>query len=169
MKSRVAPATSGATVRNYEISMSVMTAKEFFTSTTEPTVTEFLDDIGSVRRGRLAAIVLYHVFDYFQLENGIKRESLMKDLIKKCPEFVIVRDACDASKHARLDRPAKPDRTLTTSDQVSGTSGLFNAPFGEGVFKEASEAIIVLDDGTSRPFAPIAQAVLSMWQRELNC
>ncbi len=149
--------------------MSVMTAKEFFTSTTEPTVTEFLDDIGSVRRGRLAAIVLYHVLDYVQLENGIKRESLIEVLIEKCPEFVFVRDVCDASKHAHLDRPAKPRRTLTTSGQVSGTPGLFTAPFGEGVFKEASEAIIVLDNGTSRPFAPIANAVLSMWQRELSC
>ncbi len=94
--------------------------------------------------------------------------TTVQDLIKKCPEFLIVRDVCDASKHARLTRGIKPPRILSTSDQVSRTPGLFEAPFGEGVFNEALEVMITLDNGANRPFAPLIQAVLTMWESELR-
>jgi len=142
---------------------STMTAKDFFISIAEPTVQEFLAERSSIRRGMLAAIVLFHVYDYFRLENSVTTE----DLIKKCPEFLTIRDVCNASKHAHLTNPAKPARILSASNQVSRTPGLFEAPFGDGVFKEAAEVNITLDNGDRRPFAPVVQAVLAMWEKAL--
>lgn len=146
-------------------------ATDFFTSTVKPTADEFLSYIRDIRRGRLAAIVLYHMADYWQLENTTTFNTLAilrEKLINKCPEFLIIRDVADASKHGQLTIPTNIPRQLTSSDQIARPPGLFQAPFGVGVFYEASEVIVTLDDGTSRPFTPVVQSVLSMWETEFQ-
>jgi hypothetical protein len=60
-------------------------AADFFTSIVRPTVDEFLCDTTDIRRGRLAAIVLYHMKDYWQLEHTTT--ELMNNL-----DFSIIRD-----------------------------------------------------------------------------
>jgi hypothetical protein len=146
-------------------------AKEFFTSTVKPTAGEFLSAIRDVRRGRLAAIVLYHMADYWFIENQTTYEtltSLHEALIKQCPDFLIIRDVADASKHAQLKQQKGIPRGLSSSDQIRRPPGLFEAPFGVGVFYEASEVVVSLDDAKNLPFVGAVQSVLSMWEKMLK-
>jgi hypothetical protein len=143
-------------------------ATDFFISTVKPTADEFLSDLKNIRRGRLAAIVLDHMAEYWQLENKEKFNSLpmlRAELTKNCPEYSIIRDVSDASKHCRLDRPSAK---LSSSEQITRTPGLFEAPFGWGVFAEAAEVIVTLNDRTSIAFAPVVRSVLLMWEDVLR-
>jgi len=111
----------------------------------------------------------FHMAGYWEVEHNPNPthdtlRALIEGLINNCPEFLFVRDVANASKHNRLTTNPKPPRRLSSSDDVRRTPGLFEAPFGEGVFNEAVEVIVTLDDGTSRPLAPIVRAVLSMWE-----
>lgn len=63
-------------------------------------------------------------------------------------------------KHAVLTRKS---RTLSSSDQISATPGLFNAPFGWGVFAEAAQVTVVMDDGTSVVLQDAIEDVVAMW------
>lgn len=152
-------------------------ATNFFTSTVKPTANEFLNDPRDIRRGRLAAIVLYHMADYFALEGyaGKDRkvmderlENLRKELIEKCPKFLLIRDVADASKHAQLSVPKKTTRELSSSEQITKTPGGFHAPFGTAVFNEASVVMVILDDGKHQPLAETVRSVLSMWEEKLK-
>jgi len=145
-------------------------ATNFFTFTVKPTVDEFLNDLGNVRRGRLACIVLYHVADYWALGVHGKDSpitSLHKELILECPEFNLVRDVADASKHAQLFKQKAIPRMLSSSEQVTRPLGIFQAPFGEGVFSEASIVMVTLDDGATHPLPDAVRSVLSMWERKV--
>ena len=148
-------------------------AAEFFNSIVKPTADEFLRDVRNIRRGCLAAIVLFHMADYWDIENNSNPtprtlKTLHGDLIKNCPEFLFIRDVANASKHHRLTINPNPPRSLSSSEDITRTFGLFEAPFGMGAFNEAIEVIITLDDGTSRPFSPIVRTVLSMWESKLQ-
>src|SRR5580692_4893008 len=120
-------------------------ARDFFTWTVKPTVDEFLNDTYDIRRGRLAAIVLFHMADYWcwHLHNtDQKLWDTYKDLNTKCPDFAVIRDIANASKHYQLTRGT---RQLTSSEQITRPPGLFQAPFGDflppgegGSFSEAT-------------------------------
>lgn len=152
-------------------------ARDFFVSTVRPTAEEFLADRQNVRRGRLAAIVLYHMLDHAALEgySGNDRKAmdqrldeLREELVESCPDFALIRDLADASKHATLSVPKKTQRQVSTAKQISRPPGIFGAPFGEAVFGEASIVMVKLDDGQSRPLPPIIQSVLAMWEARLG-
>ncbi|CCG41830.1 hypothetical protein [Magnetospirillum molischianum] len=152
-------------------------AENFFRSTVKPTVEEFLSDPLNLRRGRLAAIVLYHMADYWvakRNEGGDKKdnknclEKLHKQLIAECQEFNIIRDIADASKHARLYTQGKIPRIISSSEQITRRPGLFHAPFGVGVFNQASWVMVKMDDGSSRPLLDAIEAVMKMWEEMLN-
>jgi len=149
-------------------------AETFFLSTVKPTVDEFHRSPLDVRRGRLAAIVLYHMADYWNVEcnEGCDRktmadhlEALHQKLFSRCPDFRMIRDAADASKHARLFEQTKLPREMSSSDQIVRESGIFNAPFNTAVFNEASRVMVILDDGTSRPLLGAINSVLAMWEQ----
>lgn len=145
-------------------------AANFFTSTVKPTAEEFLNNIRDIRRGRLAAIVLYHMSDYWALENETTVKSLKilnKELIEECPDFLLIRDVANASKHARLTSTPEPPRELSSSEQITRTPGIFGAPFNTAVFNEASIVMVTLDDGTSHPLAGAVRSVLFMWEKKL--
>ncbi len=148
-------------------------AAEFFAATARPTADEFLSDTGNIRRGRLASIVLYHVADYWDQENSPSQKSLSRlhqSLIKICPDFAIVRDVADASKHAQLKQSnqSQVPRGLLSSDQVASSPGLLEAPFGVEGFAEASEIVVTLNGGTTRPLVTAVRAVLSMWEAKFR-
>ena len=151
-----------------------MLTKEFFDSTVKPTVEEFLSCERDIRRGRLAAIVLYHVSAYWQLENKTRYERLPilhEFLIGECPDFLLIRDVADVTKHGELTRPDHPriPRSVTFADQVKPAApGLFHAPFGEGVFAEASKVTAILNDGKVFILVSAVRSVLSMWERILT-
>ncbi len=48
-------------------------SEQFFQSVLDPTVREYLDDLGNVRRGRLAAIVLNQMADYWVVDERTMR------------------------------------------------------------------------------------------------
>ncbi|WP_086008780.1 hypothetical protein [Nitrospirillum viridazoti] len=148
-------------------------AGDFFRSTVKPTVDEFLASPWDIRRGRLAALVLYHMADYWaaeRYESTVTKQdlakkmrdelpNLRKELIKKCPDFQLIRDVADASKHAKLAFP----RILSSSDQITASQGIFAAPFGAGVFNSAAEITAELDDGTKKSLTEAVRSVLDMW------
>jgi hypothetical protein len=50
---------------------------------------------------------------------------------------------------------------------LSATPGVFQAPFGYGVFAEAAEVIVTLDDGTTLSLLPAVRTVLATWRSML--
>ena len=141
-------------------------AADFLASTVKPTVDEFLASPHDVRRARLAAIVLYHMADYVALESNTPLKEVCSRATASCSDFPLVRDVANATKHAKL--VAKKKAALSSSSQVGASPGLFQAPFGEGVFAEAVEVLFTLDSGERRPLLPVLCSVLQMWQRKLD-
>jgi len=144
----------------------------FFRSTAKPTVDEFFRDVLDIRRGRLAAIVLFHMADYWNQEHcGNPDDStlrtLCRQLVHDCPDFRLIMDIANASKHDRLTRNDAA-RQLSTSQQVSRSQGIFGAPFGTAAFNEASIVMVTRDDGQSRPLAGVIRSVFDMWEAKLR-
>jgi hypothetical protein len=94
-------------------------------------------------------------------------ESLHKELIAACPDFALIRDIADASKHARLHVRDGAPRLVTGAQQITRPHGIFGAPFGTAAFGEASWVVVTLDDGQTRPLAGIVRQVLMMWEAKL--
>jgi hypothetical protein len=154
-----------------EAEQALWRARDFYRGVVRPTVEEAFRNPRDIRRARLAAIVLYHMADYWLLKRKASAalqgpgdlSKLHKDLIARCPEFLLVRDIADASKHATLNVQRDIPRVLSGSDQVWRSPGIFGAPLGEGVFNEASVVECILDDGTTRPVLGVIRAVADMW------
>lgn len=153
-------------------------AADFFASTVKPTVSEFFANPRDVRRGRLAALVLYHMADYLALDGymGQDRNEMRKrlevvreKLIAQCPDFSLIWDIADATKHAKLSTPKNsPPREVSSSRQITSSPGIFHAPFGEGVFAEAAIVFAVLDDGTVKPLEPAVHSVMAALEKQLS-
>ncbi len=138
-----------------------------------PTINEFIETPYSLRRGLLAAIVLNHVVDHIAQQGFLSEKRpkmderidyVRKRLLQQCPEFQLIHDVANVTKHAKLAISTKSNSTqreLTDSKNVIATAGFFQAPFGEGVFLEASEVVVTLQDGTSRALLPIVKAVFA--------
>jgi hypothetical protein len=155
------------------------TAQDFFTLMVEPTVAEFVQAPYDLRRGLLAAIVLNHMADHMAQEGhppsdrvtmNQRLDAVRDDMLANCPDFQFIQDIADVTKHAKLSipkSPSKPSREVQTSDRVTATPGLFNAPFGEGVFLEAVEVFVTLKNGTTKPLLPALSSVLHAWRSKL--
>lgn len=154
-------------------------AKTFFSMMVEPTVAEFIQYPFDIRRGLLAALVLNHMADHIALEGCTSTDrSHMNNLLKttrdsmllNCPEFQFIQDVADATKHSKLSTSktvGSAPRDVSSSSQISSTPGLFEAPFGEGMFAEAVIVFVNLKDGSSKPLLPAVQTVLAAWKSEL--
>lgn len=141
-------------------------SESFFQSVVEPTVREYLQNVGDVRRGRLAAIVLNQMADYWAVDDTTStRRELRLRLQHDCPQFSIIRDLADATKHVQVSREG---RVLSEQGQLSRPPGLFQAPFGVGVFAEASVATVTLDDGRRFPLEDVVRAVVLLWEEKLR-
>ncbi|MCE1243998.1 hypothetical protein [Oryzomicrobium sp.] len=146
----------------------------FFRLVVEPTVAEFCKFPLDLRRGMLAAIVLNHIADYMAQEGkpadtrqvmNHRLKGVRDDMQSVCDEIKFIRDVADVSKHAKLTKVLVRD--VSTVDNLSMTPGLFSAPFGEGVFAEAAQIIVILDDGTEKPLLPAVIAAYEAWQSRL--
>jgi len=150
-------------------------AFNFFVSTVKPTLEEFLTAPYDIRRGRLAAIVLSHMTDYWALEGytgnrnfkEMKQpvDELRKTLSKQHPDYSLIIDIADASKHALLATD-KTKRFPDSSTQVTRTAGIFDAPLG--FFAEACVVEITFEDGTSKSLVEPIKSVLQMWNEKLS-
>lgn len=81
--------------------------------------------------------------------------------------FLLIRDIADASKHAELQIAKNIPRELSSSEQITRSPGLFEAPFGEGVFSEAVIVFALMDDGGKKPIAPAIRSVKEMWENKI--
>lgn len=149
---------------------------QFFETVVRPTALEYLSDHTNIRRARLACIVLYHMADYWLIEQyDFSDRKTMIDLLNKlhaelineCSKFTLIRDVADASKHAELNAQTKIPRTLSSSAQVQVPQGFFEAPMGEGVFAEQVTVTATLNDGTKHGLADAIEEVLHMWTGRL--
>jgi hypothetical protein len=132
----------------------------------------------SLRHAMMAAIALHHLVDYRALEtySGPDNSSEMRAAVKvlrdaltaRCNELLIIGDIADASKHSRLTTPKSGPRFVQDILQLEASKGIFHAPFGQGVFNEASYIFVRLPDGTKTPFSHLLTTVQSMWKRELG-
>ncbi|MEB5477275.1 hypothetical protein [Acinetobacter pollinis] len=159
---------------------------EYYKNIVKPTVNEFLLDQTNIRRGQLAAIVLDHVRDYRAVQLNIKNDKgdyssnkVLEQIKGSCPDAVFIRDVCNASKHAVLtSNNFKTPRTLSNADQVDAEDlpGLFDAPFGESYFAEASYVFIKFDkeqdiNGEKTLFRMLHDSineVIKYWDKELD-
>ena len=153
-------------------------AADFYASTVKPTVSEFLSNPRDIRRGRLAAIVLYHMADYLAFD-GYPRQgrgemdkrlnAVRDELTARCPDFALIRNIADATKHSKLSIPKNaPPREISSSQQITGSPGLFHAPFGEGVFAEAAIVFVTLADGTIKTLEPAMISVMAVIEGRLG-
>jgi hypothetical protein len=153
--------------------------EKFFRETVEPTVDEYLAQPKDIRRGRLAAIVLNHMVDYWHQDTREKKEAIYAALradtpIPRHPGYdsaSLVRDIADASKHAKLDRQ-KPPPQLTDTRQVKrhyvgglGTVSLGTAGLGMVV---SADVRVTLDNGKSFMLSYTIRQVMEAWHRKLH-
>ncbi|MEO6824632.1 MAG: hypothetical protein ABI167_07915 [Nitrosospira sp.] len=148
----------------------------FFMVTVKPTVQDFLSARGDIRRAHLATLVLCHMADYWALDayEGDDRdmreclEELHKALADECPEFLLIKEVADASKHAQLLTHKKGmPRELSFSERIRRPSG-FTDQFVEGKSDEATSVMATLLNGTTRPLAEAVQSVLFLWEKKLK-
>ncbi len=128
---------------------------DYFENIVKPTVDEYLSGTGrcDIRRAKLAAIVLEHMIDYYDLEYSDKeitksdkkrKEEIRIKIGQRCPSYSIVRSVADATKHRLLTRK---DENIKDIEQVKCPHGLFEKPFGEGCFVQSIEVYLEKDNG----------------------
>ena len=141
-------------------------SKEYFSLMVEPTVREFINSPNDLRRGLLAVLVLNHMVDHLAQENeaaadrktmNARVKAKRNEIIDECYEFQFIWDIADSIKHAKLT--SNNPREVSSSSQLSGSAGIFQAPLGESVFAEAVEIFAVVDNGLEKPLLPVVIAV----------
>lgn len=154
---------------------------EFFKETVGPTVDEYLVRPDNVRRGRLAAIVLNHMVDYWHEDAHESltaiRATLRADTpIPRYPGYSssdILWDLADASKHARLEPFHNGRRRqLIDAGQVEphltgamGTGVFGITPMGMAI---STDLRVILDDGQSFILAYVVRSVTEVWRKKLG-
>ena len=151
--------------------------EEFFKETVEPTVDEYLVRPENVRRGRLAAIALNHVVDYWHEDTHESLTAIRATLRADTPipgypdhsSSDVLRDVADASKHAKLNRA---DSRLTNADQVKkqligamGTAPMGMVPMG---MLKAVDTRATLNDGQSFNLAYVVRNAAEVWRKKLG-
>lgn len=139
-------------------------ARDYFQFTVEPTVAEFLDEPTNLRRGRLAAIVLNHMVDYWAAHTGSKVKDVMAELNLACPDAQLACDVADATKHAVL---RDSTRSIKDSSGLHRPPGIFEAPFGYGGFAEACGVQIQIQSGPARQLSEVIRSVLDTWRTRM--
>ena len=153
-------------------------AEEFFKEVVQPTVDEYLAQPGDIRRGRLAAIVLNHMVDYWHEDTGKSLTSIRKTLsdatrFRTYSFFQTVMDVADVSKHARLELDRRtPAPELTKTNQVVhhrigalGTFPMATLPMGGTAIVGVN---VKLDNGSVFSLSHAIQQVMTIWDKMLE-
>ena len=150
---------------------------EFFDNVVKPTVDEYLARPENVRRGRLAAIALNHVVDYWHEDTHESLTAIRATLRADTPipgypdhsSSDVLRDVADASKHAKLNRA---DSRLTNADQVKkqligamGTAPMGMVPMG---MLKAVDTRVTLNNGQSFMLSYAIRNVAEVWHKKLG-
>ena len=153
----------------------------FFKETVKLTVDEYLVRPNNIRRGRLAAIVLNHMVDYWHEDTQESltaiRATLRADTpIPRYPGYSssdIIWDLADASKHARL-KPAHNgrQRQLIDAGQIEphlsgavGTAVIGIVPTGMAI---PTDLRVILDDGQFFILAYVVRSATGVWRKKLG-
>ena len=117
--------------------------KDYYENIAIPTLDEFLSETMSIRRGKVALIVFFHVIDYISVAKKIKKQTLYDG----CKDIAILANAANATKHRIITINAPK---LKQSDQIiqKSSPGLWQAPFGTGTFYESNEVYLTFNDGS---------------------
>jgi hypothetical protein len=151
--------------------------EDYFESTVKPTVAEFMAAPYDIRLGRVSAIVLHHMTDYWALEGYTDHDrkemrkfvdEVRKELCNEYPDYLFVADVADASKHAKLALTKNGLREVSSADQITRSDGLFEVPFGEGYFSEACVVFAKLENGSCKPLNEAIGVVMAIWKIKLE-
>ncbi len=152
--------------------------KQFFNETVKPTVDEYLNEPGNIRRGRLAAIVLYHLEDYWLVDTQqkIHVELCKNTLIQSDASHSsadIIRDLANASKHAKLThRHGNEKRQLTNANQIiqRRIGAMGTVPFGMLALGESCpvDVSVVLDNHQAFSLLYVIRQVMDAWHKLLK-
>lgn len=153
-------------------------AQNYFALIVEPTCFEYFERPWEFRRGILSLIVTSHMVDYWVMGSyagGLSRKEMGEAvshgrlaLIGLHPDLQLLTDAADAAKHGRLASLQNRTRQISGADQLQATPGIFNAPFGQGVFAEAVEIYFDSPDGRRVNMRGLLTQALAFWRGQLG-
>lgn len=121
-----------------------MTPRQFLAEVCAPSVCELNGEPTSVRRAWLAVVSLFHLSDYLAADCGEALGRVRQRIYDDFPNFRLVRDIANASKHFEVDRG--PFSGLSAHHVTTG----HGAAFSDGSY---------YSDGTSHSDAPIVVRV----------
>ncbi len=153
-------------------------AQNYFALIVEPTCAEYFERPWEFRRAILSLIVTSHMVDYWVMGKyvGSQSRKAMGDAVGQgrealsalYPDLQLLTDAADAAKHGRLASIQKRARQIDGADQLKATPGLFNAPFGQGVFAEAVDIYFESPDGRHVSMRGLLTQALAFWRGQLG-
>jgi len=150
----------------------ISSARDFWIKVAQPDYEDFRDNPANLRKAFHAAMSLYHVVDWVwgDYESSpplVFNASSLDDLRShiehnECPDFGLIRDVSDSSKHFRLGRSSA---TVTSATEViTRGTGYGEGRYGEGPWGGSSRVVVELNSGV-RHFSAIATNVHEMWDR----
>ena len=80
------------------------------------------------------------------------------NLNRRCPNYKLLRDVCNGSKHFALDNPGRVKATTVRPGAMFGS-----VMFGEAAFGEGPYFAIRLDDGSLVRFLGLLSEVVALW------
>jgi len=113
-----------------------------------------------VRHAVNAATALYHMREHLDPSPGYI------DLVALCPDYALVRDVANASKHGEI---TQHHPQITTADQIAEVARCTIYRDEQGEYPNAQvEVVVRLNDGTERNLADALHNVMSMWCSKLD-
>ncbi len=113
----------------------------------------------------LAAQIFYADESKHRKDFGLKEKEddthFRQKLCAENEDFWILRDLAKAQKHAVLTQGNVQNLKVGRADQVTGTPGIFHAPFGTGVFQEAQVITVELNDGSKRNVLSVVEGAIN--------
>jgi hypothetical protein len=154
------------------------TPREFFEKTVEPSYQDWRNEPLVEHRARalfgFANDMAERMFHHLALEKVYRDRgpAQYRDaLAEECPDFGLLRDIADGTKHVRLTRAS---RKISNAEQT-GRGALIWGKTGDKfedaayTFEESGDLLITTtDSGEQRSLISIANNVMSMWKRLLN-
>ncbi len=152
--------------------------RDFFETMAKPSYWDWRDK--PLAQHRAKATVGYandmaeRMFHHLELEKVYRDRgpAQYRDaLAEECPDFGLLRDIADGTKHFRLDRAS---RKISSAEQT-GPDALIWDKTGDKfedaayTFEESGDLLVAtLDTGEQRSLISIVNNVMSMWERLLN-
>lgn len=153
-------------------------AQNYFELVVEPAHNDFEAQPWRFHLAVLALVATHHMVDYWfaeRYQGGPSRSemadalnSMRSDLVSEHPDLEVLADAADAAKHGRLGAIKKRSRHIDGADQLQLTKSIFQAPFGQGVFAEATDIYFYLDDDRRVAVRQLLRRSLEFWRAKLD-